>query len=629
MSQSEWRHDSFNARNLTPAEVAQTFVPPAEFQGLVQPTNAVIVGPRGSGKTTLLKMLHQEALEVWDHPVAQAVASVISYSTAFIATDRRWSTQLESLGGGELTPAAASEFALAAYTTQVLRALVNAMLARVHRDEGTVLLRRVGRVEMSRDLESELSTELANSWRLDVRMGSLVAVRQALTQRLVEIRWLAAKRAEDNASVSNQVSRNEWLMLPFLDAAVSGIERFNDAVNEPHRRWALAFDELELAPPAVLTELATAIRAADEHLLFKLALSPGSDLGSSFGSALSASPGHDYREIRLWYPDRGDGESFCRDLWRAALLKRGLYDRDPMAVLGPSYFEPRAGPTGDDYEPGSKWSELFKEMSARDTTFREYLTKKRIDPEHLNDMVDRDRAADVRKIAPLLPLREFYRQSDRDSPEKGRRRSRKSPTLYTGASCLFAITEANPRWFKNLFDGLLDHMSDQRIEPRFQADAVQAMAQRFAALLKTVPAPTIMHRGAVRGVLGIVREIGARISDDHVVEAFKPEPLATFVIHSDAPDSLLRILEEAANWGAIIYVPDHAEQNLLGSLKGKRFRIAYSLAPLYGLPVRLGKPMSLKSVFSRRSLNQSPGLPFPKEPEDGTTTPDDSPDSEQ
>ena len=50
--------DAFNARYLSPVDVAATFVPSREsFKLLSEQNHSVLVGPRGSGKTTLLKML--------------------------------------------------------------------------------------------------------------------------------------------------------------------------------------------------------------------------------------------------------------------------------------------------------------------------------------------------------------------------------------------------------------------------------------------------------------------------------------------------------------------------------------------------------------------------------------------
>src|ERR1700722_5718334 len=90
--------ESFNARALTPDQVAATFVPSRQFQDLCKRCHTIVLGPRGSGKTTLLKMLEPAALEAWRHPFADEIASRIDFTGIFVATDISWSQQLSALG---------------------------------------------------------------------------------------------------------------------------------------------------------------------------------------------------------------------------------------------------------------------------------------------------------------------------------------------------------------------------------------------------------------------------------------------------------------------------------------------------------------------------------------------------
>lgn len=597
--------ESFNARDLPPEEVARTFVPPPKFSDVLAGTSSLIVGPRGSGKTTLLKMLQIEALESWEHSDAEFLLKEVNYPTVFVATDRRWSNQLSSLGRYGLDDDNASLLAMAAYTTQVLRALVNTMIARTRSVSGDEV-RTICRTEMTQTAEAELVRFLAETWQLTPRLASLVSLRQALTSRLVRIRNIAilssSLRSGEEQFCNEEVS---MLSLPFLDAVVMGIEVFNDTVGQPHQRWALAFDELEIAPPNVYSELVDAVRACDDRVLLKLALSPAKQSGPNLETAFAPAPGNDFSLVRLWHPDRVDGESFCYALWNSMVGAKGFAGLKPEVALGVSYFEPEPGPNGDDYEPGSKWANLFKKMRDHDSSFDSYLTRKRIDPDAMHVLRDQVRAADVRKIAPLLPLRMHYRPKDGERIRVQRVRSRKSGKLYCGAKMLFALTEANPRWFKNLFGTMVGSVSNNKVALNIQRRAVDETSRRFAALLKTAPAPVFQFRGSPQGVLGVIRRISKFISDEHIVQPFKAEPAATFTVPSNAANELLEILEEAVNWGGIVYVPDSDDQIILSSLKGKRFRISYLLAPIYGLPVRLGKPASLGTVFSRRGCQLS------------------------
>ena len=63
-------YESFNARNYTPSQVAETFIPNDDYESLWLNQHSVVLGPRGSGKTTLFKMLTVPGIYKWDDVVA-------------------------------------------------------------------------------------------------------------------------------------------------------------------------------------------------------------------------------------------------------------------------------------------------------------------------------------------------------------------------------------------------------------------------------------------------------------------------------------------------------------------------------------------------------------------------------
>ena len=85
MSPDVLRYNTFNARNYTAAQVAETFVPNDDFEELWTNNHTVLLGPRGSGKTTLLKMLTLQALDSWKHPRAADLKA----SSPFVAVYTR------------------------------------------------------------------------------------------------------------------------------------------------------------------------------------------------------------------------------------------------------------------------------------------------------------------------------------------------------------------------------------------------------------------------------------------------------------------------------------------------------------------------------------------------------------
>ena len=95
---------AFNARWLTPVEVAENFVPVPAFQKLVSTHHAALLGPRGSGKTTLLKMLTRPALDAWgrlveEDPETAANLDLPSFEAVYLPSDVRWSIELSALSG--------------------------------------------------------------------------------------------------------------------------------------------------------------------------------------------------------------------------------------------------------------------------------------------------------------------------------------------------------------------------------------------------------------------------------------------------------------------------------------------------------------------------------------------------
>jgi hypothetical protein len=219
----------------------------------------------------------------------------------------------------------------------------------------------------------------------------------------------------------------------------------------------------------------------------------------------------------------------------------------------------------------------------------------------LDLLKENEKAAEVRKIAPIVAIRDFYRQEDDEHAVQ--LRSRKTPLLYSGAESIFSITEGNPRWFLGLMASFLDFAglnstgnSIDMVPASKQAVEVLKVAQRFAATLKTIPVREKSPDGI--GVLQLVRKIAKYFHYQAVVHPFRPEPPGSFIVDSATSESMLVALGQALNAGAIVYVPDEEAQLILTSLRGKRFRPSYLLAPLYRFPIRLGASVALSTIIS-------------------------------
>jgi hypothetical protein len=591
--------ESFNARALKPSQVAQTFVPSRHYEMLSNRANTLLVGPRGSGKTTLLKMLQQPALEAWQHPVAEHYRRRIDFTGVFIATDLTWGAQIDALGDGQLDVRSHRLLADAAFTTHVLRSLVIAMISRTRdgNEAGTVPFRRV---RLGDQAEAALARGLAQSWYLKPSIPSLLSVKQSLSDRLKTISEIGRREAtltEDGRF--DRLRGFEFFHLDFLQACAVATEQFDDMVGEADNRWALMFDELEIAPQWIRDNLVKMLRSIEPRFLFKLALNPYSEEVLPLEAALSPAPDHDYEQIQLWYAERFEGYDFCNDLWRSMLEAKGLPNQKPETALGISLFETPSDEwarKGTAYGAGSRLGQLFTKMAATDKSFADYLMIRGINPEALHLLTPEQRAADIRKVAPILPIREFYRAPDNPSGSRSRvLRSRKRAALYTGADAIFAVSEGNPRLFIAIVGRMLDRWPDPhgRLPSRIQADEIERGAERFSAMLRTIPA----SRDSSDSLLETLDTIGKFFHSQIVSQDFVAEPPGTFVVDLGVPDALVASLGQALNAGAIVFVPEDRSQVLLRELRGQRFRLSYLLAPNYGTALRLGRKINLSTIM--------------------------------
>jgi hypothetical protein len=598
--------ESFNARALNPRQVAATFVPSQQFRRLGKRCHTVVLGPRGSGKTTLLKMLQTSALENWKHPEASNYIDGIDFTGVFVATDIGWGEQLASLGCGQLDEPSRRVFSIASFTTHILRSLVSAMQSRTAPD--SLGIRAVRRVENNPQKESKIVRELVNIWHLHDVIPNFEGVRLALSKRLASVRELANKEALlGSDGRQERLAGIAHLHIDFLQAAALGVEVYDDLLGKRGDRWGMLFDELEIAPTWIYEQLIRSMRSTDERFLFKLALNPFNVSGQELLSIASApAPGQDFDQLALWYAEKKDAYRFCRDLWGEMLRDRMLPATVARDVLGKSEFETDREEwtiQGTAYRRGSRWHRRFRSLERKDSGFRAYLDSRGINLGNLETLSGTERATELRKIAPVVAARDFFLQDPEDA--KMRMRSRKSRSLYAGAESLFAISEGNPRWFIGLIKGLLDDNSitwTTEITPKIsagrQATEVKKVAQRFAATLRTIPVPASTDGTRPLDVLGLVRKVGRYFHAQAIKGDFRPEPAGSFVVDSKTPDSVLAVLAQALNAGAIVYVPDDDGQLILASLRGKRFRASYLLAPLYDFPIRLGKHVALSSILN-------------------------------
>jgi predicted AAA+ superfamily ATPase len=97
MKETKVMYDSFNARHLSHADVAHTFVSNSDFFSIAKNNHTVVLGPRGCGKTTMFKMLTTPALKNWiPKTIEEAkLKEGLPFVSIYIPSDELWKKQLD------------------------------------------------------------------------------------------------------------------------------------------------------------------------------------------------------------------------------------------------------------------------------------------------------------------------------------------------------------------------------------------------------------------------------------------------------------------------------------------------------------------------------------------------------
>lgn len=594
---------SLNAIKLSAREVARTFVAPPAFDALLHADNAILTGPRGSGKTTMLKMLQSEALEHWLSEDAGRARGSARAVGVFVGSDRTWNEQL-AIPGEDVDATIRRTLTKAAFTLHVVRAISDAMDYRVHGPEVVDGHKRIPRNTLD---EARLATRLSQIVNLDHMATSLASLRAHLSDRQIEI-----GRLRNRARRGGDIALPRWTDDDFLAIADAMAEEFNLAAGEPDQKWALLFDELELAPQHIVDELLGALRGSQPRLLFKLSLAPANARFTSLEQEHAPVPGQDYEHVPLTYARKRPALKFAKVLVEAILTQATEQHVPPIErVLGVGDLDSRDDFDGDEatptrtYDVGSRLWNTFTRLRDKDETFAAYLTANSIDLDRLDELSPQRRAARLRKVRNLVVVRDFYLHDD------GHRRSRKTFGLYTGAESVLSLPDGNPRMIialvRQLFPQLERGAVNRQVTRSQQSAAINATLDRFLALLEAQQAVVINARSV--SLMDLLDRIGDSLQRKLVESPFTDNMALSLRIPSDLLPEIEILFTRGINAGAFVHVPSRdTNVQLSSSIAGRQFRLSHLLAARYGLPIHLTPatmltehlPAEWKRVSSRR-----------------------------
>jgi energy-coupling factor transporter ATP-binding protein EcfA2 len=601
--------EPFNAKAMSYAEVARTFVPSTKFTQLAGAWNSVLVGPRGGGKTTLFKMLSAEGQEAWTGATAEPHKKTVGYTGIYVPSDIAWGTMLESLIDSGQDETVGILFSEAAFVTHVLLSVATGM-------DRHVALNPVLRLEpgnesaigelMQADLERVVAT-IAMLWKVQPVSLSPASLVDALRARLLDIKRDARLRAKLKQT---ETPTQEYLGIDMLEAASQALQIFDAAYRRPDHRWCLLLDEFEVAPMHLQKTVLAAMRASGaQKLLLKVALAPcGPDLLYDQQSSAPPSQNNDVQQVQLWYADKAEASEFCQQVFLSrSSTYSTLAGKMPSEVFGSSAYA--VVDDSDDAEQiglftitgrnKKQVTEQFQLLARKDPTFQEFLFRKQIDVSRELGMLPADPHGNtLRKIAPLVAFRNAYKGKN-----FGNKRGVKPfNTAYSGWESIAAISEGNPRWLIGLITRIMSNSEQSQfpVPTPQQTAGVLWNCQRYAEMLQSVANEQFGSIKTSTPIYEVLSKIGDYFHNRLVRTTFVEDPPMSFVVDERVSDDVEHALRIAVNHGAIVCYQIAADVGGFRTLRGLRFRLTYLLAPVFKLPMRKSKAVSLSTILEAK-----------------------------
>jgi hypothetical protein len=589
-------YSAFNARWLTPEDIARAFVPTPHFKSLVKVQHSLLMGPRGCGKTTLLKMLTRPAQAIWLQervPLSPKLTDYPSpdFEAIYVPSDIRWSLELGAIRL-EL-----KDHPTIAEIVQRASVGISAFV------EATRVFQRILE-DTARSSEKLLKGMIAHL-ELGPTVPAFAEVRMKLLSWAEEIHRLFVLRDLDRL-----LARVELLPPSLTGHATNALARacalFEEyATDVAPKKWALCFDELEIAPRWLQVELLNALRSVDQHFLLKLTWSPilPSDL------IRHQEQQHDYSVIRMWHSRATEARPFAQE-YSTNLLRDRLQNEEitPSDVFGASPFaqdDLTEGVNGDSYGEGTNIWRSMVSLAGKDRSFYEFLVESELDPLNPTTSASKIRDEVLRKIKPIVLIRDAYL---REGPIAPYRRSRKLSDLYYGEDAIYAMSEGNPRMLAGLLNELVDAETrpgndEPRIRPEIQARILSSASQRMLTGIRTYPVGSELRAASLSK---LVHTLGRYLHTELVGSAFNADPVGSFLVDEQVPPELLETISVGLLIGAFVYVGS-TESDVPVSVLGSRIRLSHMLAPAYKVLFRNFRQMRLStalrvSASSQRSI---------------------------
>lgn len=481
--------------------------------------------------------------------------------------------------------------------------------------------------------EAALCERIAAIFRLQPAFSSLVALRDAIGDALLEFSSAIQAAADGDARQVYKVSR-VYQAPALADVLTRSQTAVEAAVVGLPRKWLLLFDEIEYLSDAARSEVLLLIRSLGPSFALKIALTPLS-ITNNYVSEVEQSflhAGHDYLPLSLGFDNSLDVLEFSEAL-ATTILGRLVpqFESLPQSFGVSAFADPAVRSQFDvEFQTRERRSDetVIQELATEQPRFAEYAEKAGL-LEGLRDLTPSQRAARFRKALPvmLLWLERLRPTSDETTTASAvSRRGRKVHQIYCGYPTFLLLADGNPRVLMGMLNRLLKQRHDSAGGPKhrgpmfpavWQDVAIESARREQIALANAY----LSSHGRVFGdlfALDVLHEIGRQFEESvHLAPRFSPDPATTFTIDEELPEALTRALVDAYYTGVLVSLDPIVDRSLVrpgSELRGSRFRLSYLQGCHYWLPVRKGRQVKLSTVLAQlRTVSPAKGSPLRQE----------------
>ena len=582
---------AYNARNSDPKQIAQAFVKPTDFDKIIGFQSKVLVGPRGIGKTTILKLLTPSGL----HELRKRPAFTdfkLDHVPLYIPADTLWKGEASAFEGMQ-------SLGRANLNAETIRFVQNALFVDYCLYEVIASVQDAAEIACEYDsdkpdwcidappaVEARICENCAEFWGLPTRPKSFLGLRLALLRR--QNRRSALINSLDDPDFSRIEAEEPLDLFIMLQGFFTIMEDLTGV-----KKWALHFDEMEIAPQFILASIYERLRSFDRRAVIKFSLFPYIDfVKESRSGRISPREGHDFETITLSGKFKNESYQFSSDLVSRICEEQGLSASDFIA-----YVNSAADQTTLEFDKNGhrkrKYQTIFHSLAKKDPSFAAHLNANGIDISKIPHYTEQDKAPAVRKLGGISEFRNHYLRSF--SNGRGRKLSRKSYHYFNNYDQLLKLTEQNPRAVHFYCDDIIKCMTDGKPAQGALKSVIEKNVNRFRALVATQSVPFDPINKKMSHVLDVVDNFGEALYTKLISSSFSPEPQLAFKVAQSMDDYSLKILGIAVNSGAII-LDESNQRGLHLDLRGLRFRISYQLSPWYPLPTQTGSERKISHL---------------------------------